>query len=159
MIHQQLSKPLPEKAAPFLERIEQLCSNRASEKATSMQRCSAIADDIKEVYKEAKAAGVEVKPLRAVVKRRTLEGQIEALPAEFELDELAQYSTLVDAFGTTPMGEWMNSHRPRQHQVIDFGGITGADLDVASDALDKSAKKKRKPASAAAAVSDPLSAA
>lgn len=80
-----------------------------------MARCRQISDSIKEVFGEAKESGIEVKALKALVKRRVLETQIEALPSEFDEEETAQFEALVDAFGAdTPFGQLMASRAARQ---------------------------------------------
>lgn len=100
--------PIVERAAPFIKRIENLIADRDSERGESMARCRRIADDIKEVYSEAKGAGLNVKSLKGHVKRRRLEAKIAAIPAEFDIDEQSQYDALcanAEAFKGTPMGD------------------------------------------------------
>ncbi len=99
---------LAEKARPFVARIENLMADRETERGESMARCRRIADDIKEVFAEAKGSGLNVKALKGHVKKRKLEAKIAAIPAEFDIDEQAQYDELcadAERFKDTPMGD------------------------------------------------------
>lgn len=97
------------RAAPFIERVENLKEALASEQGAYMARCKAIRDDIKEVYTEAKDADLPIKALKQIVKYRDLERKQEALAEEMEGDEGAyDYEMLVAALGTlsdTPLGQ------------------------------------------------------
>lgn len=95
---------LASKASAYIERIENLMADRETIKGEMMAKCREIADDIKEVVGEAKSVGVAVKPLKAIIKRRTLQKRIDGLPAEFDIDEAAQFDVLARAFCDTPMG-------------------------------------------------------
>jgi uncharacterized protein (UPF0335 family) len=93
-------------AAPFLQRIEEIDDELESEKAAHMAACRTLRSRRKDVFGDAKSAGIAVKPLKAVVKRRKLERSIEALPTDFDLDDSAQYSALAAAFAGTPFGDF-----------------------------------------------------
>ena len=136
---------LAARADPFLRRIESLRTDRATERGESMARCRVIAEDIKEVYGEAKDAGIEVKALKALVKRRTLEGQIAALPAEFDIDEQAQYQALAEAFGDTPFGRMAKQKAGAVH-------ADDIDMDTRTDEehLTKIGRGRRRSADASA---------
>ena len=143
---------LAARADPFLRRIESLRTDRETERGESMARCRVIADDIKEVYGEAKSKGIEVKALKALVKRRTLEGQIAALPAEFDIDEQAQYQALAEAFGDTPFGRhmaakatgqpepdpWEQDERPDEEHLAKVGRGRGRPRKDAVNAMEGS---------------------
>jgi uncharacterized protein (UPF0335 family) len=91
------------KAAPFLKRVEALMAEGESAKGTYMAECKERREDIKQVYTEAKDAGVPVKALKGVVKKRSLERKAEAIPDGFDIDESAAYETLCEALG--PLGK------------------------------------------------------
>jgi uncharacterized protein (UPF0335 family) len=130
------------KVEPFLKRIETLRADRDTERGESMARCRAIADDIKNVYGDAEAAGIEPKALKALVKRRALEGQITGLPAEFDEEEARQYETLATQFAGTPLGEWASraepdwQERPDEADLAKIGRGRGRrkDTDALADA-------------------------
>jgi GcrA cell cycle regulator len=61
-------------AKPFLERIENLNAAGESAKAVYMNECKARREDIKEVYTEAKDAGVPVKALKGLIKTARTDG-------------------------------------------------------------------------------------
>jgi len=87
------------KAEGFLKRIENVMSDGESAKGKYLSECKKRAQDIKEIYTEAKDAGVTVKSLKGVVKRRQLEKKIEAIPAGLDIDEASTYPLLVEALG------------------------------------------------------------
>jgi hypothetical protein len=101
---------------------------RDSERGEAMARCRQIADSIKEVYGEAKEAGLAVKALKGHVKKRRLEKQIAAIPAEFDIDESSQYDALcavAEAFADTPMGDHLREQaeqeRPDAEHIARIG--------------------------------------
>jgi uncharacterized protein (UPF0335 family) len=94
------------KAAPFLTRIEEIDDELESEKGAYMATCRTLRSKRKDVFGDAKSAGIAVKPLKAVVRRRKLERSIEELPTYFDIDESAQYSALATAFAGTPFGDF-----------------------------------------------------
>lgn len=87
------------KAEGFLKRIETLMREMESHKGTYMAECKERRSDIKEIYTEAKDAGVPVKALRGVVKARALERKLDAIPDGLDMDEAAAYETLCEALG------------------------------------------------------------
>jgi len=94
------------KAAPFLTRIEEIDDELESEKGAYMATCRTLRSKRKEVFGDAKSAGIAVKPLKGIVKRRKLENKIAGLPSDFDIDESAQYSALATAFAGTPFGDF-----------------------------------------------------
>jgi len=101
-----LNNDLATKAAPFLQRIEEIDEELDSEKGAYMATCRTLRSKRKGVFGDAKDAGIAVKPLKAVVKRRKLENKIAGLPSDFDIDETAQYSALASAFAGTPFGDF-----------------------------------------------------
>lgn len=87
------------KAKPFLERLEVLNAEVESAKGTYMAEAKARREDIKEVYAEAKDAGVPVKALKGLVKKRELQRKADAISAGMDIDEAAAYETLCEALG------------------------------------------------------------
>src|ERR1051325_4590390 len=79
------------KVLEFVERIENLDADLASEKGEFMQRCKVIAGDKREVYSEAKAAGLNKKALKGIVKERRLKREIEDIAADLEGDDSDAY--------------------------------------------------------------------
>lgn len=87
------------RAQEFLTRIENLNAEGETAKAEYMNECKSRREDIKSVYTEAKDAGVAVKALRGIVKRREMEKKIKAIPDGFDIDESSAYETLIEALG------------------------------------------------------------
>lgn len=87
------------KAEGFLSRIETLLAEMETAKSVYMNECKERRADIKEIYGEAKDAGVIPKALRGVVKARALEKKLDAIPDGFDDDESAAYETLCEALG------------------------------------------------------------
>lgn len=82
----------------FIERIERLEEEKKS-----------LADDIKDVYAEAKGTGFDVKALRAIVKRR-----------KADADELAEHEAIVDTY-LNALG--MLSDTPLGRAAMDRAGV------------------------------------
>ncbi len=113
------------RAAPFLERIERLAEEGESAKGTYMAECKERREDIKQIYIEAKDAGIATRALRAVVKGRGLQKKIDALDAGLDIDEASQFRHLAEALG----GSFGAYARTR---------ADAADLDKEADAPTKS---------------------
>lgn len=97
---------LAARAEKFIRQIEDIDTDLASEKGEYMARCRPLRDARKDVFGAAKDAGIQVKPLKAVIKRRKHERAIEALSSDFDIDESAQYHALAEAFAGTPFGNF-----------------------------------------------------
>jgi uncharacterized protein (UPF0335 family) len=82
------------KVLSFVERVESLNGDLGTEKGEFMARCKVIQGDIKEVYKEAKNAGINKKALKGIVKKRALEADIEDIAADLEGDDSDAYAAL-----------------------------------------------------------------
>jgi uncharacterized protein (UPF0335 family) len=89
----------PDIAKGFVDRIENLHGDLASEKGEFMARCKVIQADIKEVLTEAKNAGIPKKPLKSLVKQRKLERDIENIRTDLEGDDQDSFDQLVMALG------------------------------------------------------------
>lgn len=91
------------KAEAFLKRIETLNADADSAKASYMAECKERREDIKQVYTEAKDAGVPSKALKGLVKRRQLLRKADAIADGLDIDEQSAYSQLVEALGELGM--------------------------------------------------------
>jgi len=93
----------------YVERIENLANDLASERGESMQRCGAIHKDIAAVYDEAKkSGGIPKKALKMAVKKRALEAKVKQIRDELEGDDADNYDAILLALGElgdTPLGE------------------------------------------------------
>lgn len=96
------SNSMEGKAEGFLKRIEAVHAELESERGKYMAACRPLREDIKDLYVEAKDAGVPAKALRALVKHRQLEKQQHGLSEGLDIDEQATFETLVEALG--PLG-------------------------------------------------------
>jgi hypothetical protein len=86
-------------ARPFISEIEGFHTNLAELHAQYMARCKGVRADIKSTLTAAKDAGINMRALKAIIKRRALEKKIYKIPADFDEDETTIYEQLVDAFG------------------------------------------------------------
>lgn len=92
----------------FVDRIENLIDNIASERGTSMKRCKVIHNDIKEVYKEARAAGVTKKSLAQVIVTRELRRKLDDAQNTLEGEDQESYEQMLSALGMLsdlPLGQ------------------------------------------------------
>ena len=111
------------KAEVFLKRIETLIAEGESAKGTYMAECKERRSDIKEVYEEAKDAGIAVTALKGIVKRRAMEKKIAAIADGLDIDEASAYASLVEALG--PLGvaaAKAAGHDPDGDDARDFRG-------------------------------------
>jgi len=93
----------------FVERIESLHADIATEMAEALNRCKAIHGDIKLVYDEAKdTAGIPKKALKRVVKARSLERKAAEVREELEGDDQHSFDQIRLALGDLadlPLGQ------------------------------------------------------
>jgi len=97
----------PAIAKGFVDRIENLYADIATEKSEFMTRCKVIHSDIKEVLTEAKNAGIPKKAMRNVIRKRKLENDIEGIRADLDGDDQDSFDQLVialDKFADTDLG-------------------------------------------------------
>jgi uncharacterized protein (UPF0335 family) len=85
----------------FLKRIERIYVDLDSAKSSHMAEAKNLRNDIKEVYTEARDAGIDVPSLKGLVKYRRLERKQLAIPDAFRDDaaSLASYQTLIEQLG------------------------------------------------------------
>src|SRR4051794_23235914 len=79
------------KAAPFIVQIENIESEIDTLTGEHMARIKKKRAERKDVLSAAKDAGVDTRPLKGIVKRRTLERKIKHIPDDFDIDEAAAY--------------------------------------------------------------------
>lgn len=88
-------------------RIENLYDELDTEHSAYMLRCQRIRGDMKQVYDEAKDAGIPKKALKSVIKTRQLQAKLEAIREDLEADVQDDYDTIRHALGDladTPLG-------------------------------------------------------
>ena len=98
----------PDVADRYVQRIEQLHDDIATLQAENAERCQNIREDVKEVYHDAREAGLAIKPLKALIKVRELSRKAHAVRKKLDLDQRAEFEQLVEALGEfaeTPLGE------------------------------------------------------
>jgi len=78
----------------FVERVENLLADKASEKGEYMAKCKVINEDIDQVFVEAKNAGFRKKALKQVLKKRELERKLEDVGADLEGDDSDAYAAM-----------------------------------------------------------------
>jgi uncharacterized protein (UPF0335 family) len=85
----------------FLKRIERIYVDLDSAKSSHMAEAKNLRNDIKEIYTEARDAGLDVPALKGLVKYRRLERKQQAIPDAFQDDAatLATYKDLVEQLG------------------------------------------------------------
>jgi hypothetical protein len=86
-------------AKPFISEIEGFHTQLAEMHAQYMARCKGVREDMKATFAAAKDANLNIRALKAIIKRRALEKKIDKIPANFDEDETEIYGQLVDAFG------------------------------------------------------------
>lgn len=97
------------RALPFIERVENVEEQIASERGAFMARCKELRGDIKEIYAEVKDADLPVKAIKKIVKRRELERKQLAIDESMKGEEGEyDYEMLVAALGQLsdlPLGQ------------------------------------------------------
>lgn len=98
----------PEIVRGYVQRIESLYQDLATEKGESMARCKVIHEDVAAVYDEAKkVGGVPKKALKTAIKKRDLGRKFDAVGEDLEGDDLDNYAAVLLAVGQlsdTPLG-------------------------------------------------------
>lgn len=99
----------PDKCKSFVDRIESLHADIASEMSAALNACKQIHGDIKIVYQEAKdEAGIPKKALKRVIKVRALERKAEEMREELEGEDQDSFDQIRHALGDladTPLGQ------------------------------------------------------
>jgi uncharacterized protein (UPF0335 family) len=95
-------------AKQYVDRIERLYDDLASEKGEYMRKAKTIREDIALVLDDAKTAGIPKKELKAVIKTRDLERRAQAIRDDLEADSQETFDQIRVALGDladTPLGE------------------------------------------------------
>jgi len=87
------------KARPFVDGVERIMADMESDKGAYMARCKANRERIKEILTDAKDKGLPVKPMKGIIKHRSLERKKQKIAAGLDIDEQAIYAQLVDTLG------------------------------------------------------------
>ncbi|MCF1502173.1 hypothetical protein L0F51_00130 [Afifella sp. H1R] len=98
----------PQKCQTFVSQIERIFAEMETKKGEYMAWCQGRRELISGVYDNAKDAGIPKKELKANVKRRQLEAQIDALREDMEPDQQDTYDNIRLALGDladTPLGD------------------------------------------------------
>lgn len=85
--------------ASFVDKYEELETEKLREKMSYMERCRRITEQQRELLDDAKGQGLPKNVVKAVVKARDLERKIEALQEELEDDAAQIYKDIRDALG------------------------------------------------------------
>jgi len=94
---------LESRAARFLKDIENCNVELDSMRGTYMSDCKTVRQQIKDIYSEAKDAGVNTRALKGVVKHRQLARKQEKIAASIDdVDDAAAYAELIEKLG--PLG-------------------------------------------------------
>ena|SRR5215467_10686723 len=129
-------------AKTYVDKIEGFFNDMLSERGSYMARCRSIRESIKNVYDDAKSAGIRRSALKAVIDERRLEAKILALREKLEEDDAENYELLVDAIAGmegTPLGDAaivMNRREGRGKRVRKAQGAAtppGSALDKLDD--------------------------
>jgi uncharacterized protein (UPF0335 family) len=83
----------------FISRVENLDNDLASEKGSYAKRCLEIRQDKDAVYDEAKNAGISKKALKAKVRKRSLQRQIESVREGLEGEDQDAFDMLEQSLG------------------------------------------------------------
>jgi uncharacterized protein (UPF0335 family) len=92
----------------YVQRIEQLLDDIATLRAENAERCEIIREEVKEIYLDAREAGLAIKPLKALIRVRELSRKQHAVRKKLDPDQLSEFEQLVEALGEfaeTPLGE------------------------------------------------------
>lgn len=92
----------------ILGRVENLEEEIASIMGAAMAECKAKREDIKEIYLEAKDAGIPMKPLKAEAKLRKLDrdkAKVVSGLSEDDQETLEQFQMALGPLASTPLGE------------------------------------------------------
>lgn len=98
----------PDITKSFVERVENLQGEIDAIMEKAREACQPMRDDIKEVIKEAAAAGYAKKPFRALISKRRKLSQAEAIGSELNDDQKETLEQMQHALGMLsdlPLGE------------------------------------------------------
>ena len=115
----------PDVVKGYVDRIERLNDELASEKGEYMERCKVITEQRASVLQEAKDQhGISKRALKTVVKVRGLEEHAERLREELEPESKIPLITSALRSATTPTHRWRC--RARESSRSSVGGVRSA---------------------------------
>lgn len=88
-----------QKTKSYVDRIENIEAEIASERGKFMARCKELRKDISDVLDEAKSDGIPKKALRAVIKTRAIQAKIENIREDLEGEDQDNYDLIRHAIG------------------------------------------------------------
>lgn len=97
-----------DKLKSYIDRIQNLEDEIASEMGTAMRQCKALRDDIKDIVTEAKDNGIPAKALKAEIKLLSLDRQKAKIVAGLDQEDEQSLEAIQDALGdfaSSPLGE------------------------------------------------------
>jgi len=99
----QAAKPTngfnPDKLKSYVSRVENIQTEIASETGAFMKTIQDHKTDIKKIYTEAKQEGIPVKPLKAFLKQRKLQRDLEKVEDDLESEDADSLAAIRDALG------------------------------------------------------------
>jgi uncharacterized protein (UPF0335 family) len=106
----------------LVSRIEDQLSELLTLRSEYMLKCKGPRGTIKDIYTQAKEAGIPRKELRLVIEERETSRRLKAKFDELDLDERAQVEMIRDAlgdYGSTPLGQAAIARAEEQQQESD----------------------------------------
>jgi hypothetical protein len=95
--------------------IEGCLDELAYRKATYMNDCKVIRNEMASIFMRAKDDGVNIRAVKTLVKTRILQEQADKTVAALDIDQLAsyrQYREAAEAWDTTPLGKTAKKPQP-----------------------------------------------
>lgn len=89
----------PEVVNEFIGRIEEVNDEIASQKAKNAKKCRELSESRDEIIDEAKNAGIPKKVIKAKIKKRDLERQVEACRDDLEGEDQDLFDNLELSLG------------------------------------------------------------
>jgi uncharacterized protein (UPF0335 family) len=100
---------LHKRAEPYVKRIENLLGQIETVGENAKRKKEPIREDIREVYAEAKAKGLKVPALKALIKLREMKRAELRIGNNLDEDAAADYEVLAEQLGD--LGKWASSKR------------------------------------------------
>lgn len=105
----------PAKVKSYVGRIENIHDELEKERGTYMAACKALREDIKDIFDEAKDAGIPRRALKSVIKVRALEYKAEKARDDLEQDDQQAHDRIRLALGDLadlPLGQAALGQQP-----------------------------------------------
>jgi len=128
----------PDVLRELVGRLDEIDAAKLSEKGKFMKRMRELNDDVKDVFKEAKARGIPTKPLRAELKVRDLLRKASDTREALEAEDAEQATLIAEALGDyadLPLGQAaVSAAQKRDHSEELADSIRSDDDDDWGDA-------------------------